>query len=335
MTEAVIVVTMVVFLITGVLSWAGTGAVRRWFLARQILDQPNSRSSHQIPVPRGGGVAVVLAVAAMMVPIMITLGGIGVKDFAIILGITLIVAGISFWDDLRGLPAWVRLLCHVAAVAAGIFTLPDTGIFQGWLPRLLDHAVAALLWVWFINLYNFMDGIDGLAALETIAISLGLAIVSILAGTGVDFWPVIIAGAACGFLIWNFPPAKIFLGDVGSVALGYMLGYLLLMLASHGAWAAALILPMYYLVDATITLLQRCVRGEKIWQAHREHAYQKAVIQGSSHGAVIGQITLCNIFLVILAGFTMITSPRVDMVLVGFAFGLSAILWRHLSRQRR
>lgn len=318
---------------TGILSWVGTAVVRKWLLARQILDQPNARSSHHIPVPRGGGVAVILAVAAML--LLTATQETMAKEFAIILGATLIVAGISFWDDLRGLPAWARLLCHIVAVVVGVLTLPDSGVFQGWLPGHLDRAIAALLWVWFINLYNFMDGIDGLAALETIAISLGLVIVSVLAGAGVDLWPMIIAGAAIGFLIWNFPPAKIFLGDVGSVALGYMLGYLLLMLASHGAWAAAIILPMYYLVDATITLLQRAIRGEKIWQAHRQHAYQKAVIQGSSHGAVIGQITLCNIFLVILAGLTMITSPRVDIVLVGFAFGLSAILWRHLSRQRR
>jgi len=329
----IIPVTLGMLMAAGILSWVGTAAVRRWLLARQILDQPNARSSHHTPVPRGGGVAVIAVIIVML--LLETTYRTLTKEFAVILSAVFIVAGISFWDDLRGLPAWARLLSHIAAVGAGIFTLPDQGIFQGLLPERLDHMAAAVLWVWFINLYNFMDGIDGLAALETIAISLGLVIVSILAGTGVDLWPVIIAGAAIGFLIWNFPPAKIFLGDVGSVALGYMLGYLLLMLASHGAWAAAIILPMYYLVDATITLLQRGIRGEKIWQAHREHAYQKAVIQGSSHGAVIGQITLCNIFLVTLAGLTMITSPRVDIVLVGFAFGLSAILWRHLSRQRR
>ena len=325
--------TFGMFIVAGILSWMGTAAVRRWLLAQQILDQPNARSSHRTPVPRGGGVAVITVIIALL--LLEATYGILTKEVAIILGATLIVAGISFWDDLRGLPAWARLISHIAAVGAGIFTLPDHGIFQGWLPERLDHMAAAVLWVWFINLYNFMDGIDGLAALETVAISLGLVVVSVLAGTGVDLWPMVIAGAAVGFLIWNFPPAKIFLGDVGSVALGYVLGYLLLMLASHGAWAAAIILPMYYLVDATITLFQRGIRGKKIWEAHREHAYQKAVIQGSSHGAVIGQITLCNIFLVTLAGLTMITSPRVDVVLVGFAFGLSAILWRHLSRQRR
>jgi len=329
-----ILAVMGIAFVTGVLSWAGTAAVRRGLLARQILDQPNARSSHHTPVPRGGGVAIVLTVTIMMVLLAIS-DGTMTKEFAVILGATLVVAGISFWDDLRGLPAWVRFLSHIGAVAAGIFILPDSGIFQGWLPGYLDRMVAAVLWVWFVNLYNFMDGIDGLAALETIAIGLGLAVVSGLAHTGIDGGPIIIASAAFGFLIWNFPPAKIFLGDVGSVALGYMLGYLLLLLASHGGWAAAIILPMYYLVDATITLLQRLFRGEKIWQAHREHAYQKAVIQGSSHGAVIGQITLCNIFLVVLAGLTMVMSSRVDIVLVGFAFGLSAILWRHLSRQRR
>lgn len=333
MTELAVVVTVVVFLITGALSWAGTGLMRRWLLARQILDQPNARSSHHIPVPRGGGMAVIFAITVML--LLLGPHDIIAGEFGLILGVSLVLAGISFWDDLRGLPVWVRLLSHAAAVVAGVLVLPQSGVFQGWLPLSLDRIVVGLLWVWFINLYNFMDGIDGLAALETLAISFGLVIVSVLASKSVDLRSVIIAGAAVGFLIWNFPPAKIFLGDVGSVALGYLLGYLLLMLASQGAWAAAVILPMYYVVDATITLLQRGLRGEKIWQAHREHAYQKAVIQGSSHGAVIGQITLCNIFLVVLAGLTVITSPRVDIVLVGFAFGLSVILWRHLSRQRK
>lgn len=334
MTDSAAVIMVAIFLMTGILSWVGTGVVRRWLSARQILDQPNARSSHHIPVPRGGGVAVVFAITVAMFLLMGP-RGILVKEFGIILGASLLLAGVSFWDDLRGLPAWVRLLGHIAAVVAGILVLPQSGVFQGWLPVPLDRIIVALLWVWFINLYNFMDGIDGLAAVETIAITSGLVIVSVLAGGGMDAQAVAIAGAAAGFLIWNFPPAKVFLGDVGSVALGYLLGYLLLVLASHGGWAAAVILPMYYIVDATITLLRRGFRGEKIWQAHREHAYQKAVIQGSSHGAVIGQITLCNVFLVALAGLTVVTSPRVDIVLVGFAFGLSVILWRHLSRQRR
>lgn len=332
MTELLIIVVEV-FLIAGALSWAGTGLVRRWLLARQILDQPNARSSHRVPVPRGGGVALILAITAVILLFMSPQNII--KGYGLILGASLLLAGISFWDDLRGLPAWVRLLSHAAAVAAGVLALPQSGVFQGWLPLSVDRIVVGLLWVWFINLYNFMDGIDGLAALETMAISFGLVIVSILVGKHVDLTSATVAGAAGGFLIWNFPPAKIFLGDVGSVALGYFLGYLLLVSASQGAWAAALILPMYYVVDATITLLRRCLRGEKIWQAHREHAYQKAVIQGSSHGAVIGQITLCNIFLMVLAGLTVVTSPRVDIVLVGFAFGLCIILWRHLSRQRK
>ena len=133
-------------------------------------------------------------------------------------------------------------------------------MFQGWLPAALDMAAAALLWVWFVNLYNFMDGIDGIAGSETAAIGIGLALFAI-AGIGNDpalaAPAAVIAAAAIGFLVWNWAPARIFLGDVGSVPLGYLLGFLLLAAASRGHWKLALILPLYFLADATITLLRR------------------------------------------------------------------------------
>ena len=163
-------------------------------------------------------------------------------------------------------------------------------MFQGWLPPALDMAAAALLWVWFVNLYNFMDGIDGLAGSETAAIGIGLALFAVV-GTGGD--PALaapaaaIAAAAIGFLVWNWAPARIFLGDVGSVPLGYLLGFLLLATAARGYWKFALILPLYFLADATITLLRRLARGERVWLPHREHFYQQAVQRGLGHAAVV------------------------------------------------
>ncbi len=163
--------------------------------------------------------------------------------------------------------------------------------------------MAGLLWVWFINLFNFMDGIDGLAGVEAACIGFGIALVPVAAALPDVFgtFGIAIAAASLGFLIWNWHPAKIFLGDIGSVPLGFLLGWLLLWLAANGQWAAAVILPLYYLADATITLLRRGVRGEKVWQAHRQHFYQHAVRHGLDHDQVVRHVLFVDLVLVALA----------------------------------
>ncbi|MEZ5648791.1 MAG: glycosyl transferase [Alphaproteobacteria bacterium] len=251
----------------------------------------------------------------------------------IILIASVVLAVLSFWDDRQGLPIWIRLLAQGIAVVGGVLVLPDVGVFQGWLPLPVDRLLAAILWLWFINLYNFMDGIDGIAAVETIFLGFGIAL---LAGSSlIGGYATAISGAAFGFLFWNRPPAKIFLGDVGSVPLGYILGYLLLLLATQGSWAAALILPMYYLVDATVTLMIRLIDGQKIWLAHREHAYQRAVQRGLSHGAVTTRIALCNSVLVVLAGLTMQFTTFTKMTLVAAALGWCLVFWWRLRGRSR
>ncbi|MBO0738870.1 MAG: glycosyl transferase, partial [Alphaproteobacteria bacterium] len=160
---------------------------------------------------------------------------------------------------------------------------------------------AGLLWVWWINLFNFMDGIDGLAASEAAAIGSGLLLFG-LCGAGAGSEPALLAaaviGAALGFLVWNWSPARIFLGDVGSVPLGYLLGFLLLDLAGRGFWKIALILPLYFIADATITLVRRLLRGERVWKAHREHYYQQAVRYGLGHAAVVRLVITADILLI-------------------------------------
>ena len=180
----------------------------------------------------------------------------------------------------------------------------DAGrVFQGLLPPLLDHLAAGLLWLWFVNLFNFMDGIDGIAGVEAGSLGIGLVLVgAVLVWPGVQVaLPALLAAATLGFLVWNWAPAKLFLGDVGSVPLGYLLGWLLLVAAMNGAWAPALILPLYYLADATITLIKRGARGARVWRAHREHFYQRAVQGGASHGRVAAQVLTCNAVLIVLA----------------------------------
>ena len=217
-----------------------------------------------------------------------------------------LLALVSFADDVRHLPPLARLGAQAAAVALGLSFLPGTGpVFQGLLPAWLDLVLAALLWVWFVNLYNFMDGIDGLAGVETACIGLGLALLALFhreaAGAGQLGLGLAAGVAALGFLKWNWHPARIFLGDVGSVPLGYLLGWLLLATASAGFWKAALLLPAYHLADATFTLARRAIRGARVWEAHREHLYQSLVQRGWTHDRVVRRILALNLLLIVAA----------------------------------
>jgi UDP-N-acetylmuramyl pentapeptide phosphotransferase/UDP-N-acetylglucosamine-1-phosphate transferase len=266
--------------------WA-SGRARRWLGARAILDRPVERSSHREPVPRGGGIAVVPVLLAAW----LALAGLGAAPpgTVTIAAAAAALALLSWLDDLRGLPVGLRLLGHVAAVGAGMLVLPEGAVFGGVLPPLLDHVAAALLWVWFVNLFNFMDGIDGITGVEAATLGLGVALVGAGAGSAGDGsagLALCVAAAAVAFLRWNWHRATLFLGDIGSVPLGYLLGWLLLSLAAHGQWAPALILPLYYLADASLTLLRRLWRRERFWQAHRQHFYQRALAPDGDHGAV-------------------------------------------------
>jgi len=293
-------------LIALLVSLAATAlSVRRlvgWLRKRQILDHPNERSSHSQPTPRGGG----LAVTPVILLGWLVLAGLGValSGQLIVMASALALLVLSWRDDRASLPARVRLLVHAAAVAAGLWALPDHQfVFQGLLPFWADRLAAAILWVWFLNLYNFMDGIDGITGIETLCLSAGLMLLSPATEQS-----AVLAGAAIGFLIWNWHPAKIFLGDSGSVPLGYLLAWLLLRLAAQGLWAAALILPAYYLADATITITKRALRGEKIWQAHRQHFYQRAVQGGASHARVALLILLSNVALIEAARWSQVSA---------------------------
>ena len=283
-------VAALAFVLPLIAAAVATGWVRRWLDARAILDHPNARSSHLRPVPRGAGLAVTPVLLAAWA-VLAVMGRLPPTAWWVVGGGALLLV-LSWRDDRRGLGVAPRLLGHVAAVVAGLAALPSAApVFQGVLPPWADRAAAALLWVWFVNLTNFMDGIDGITGTEASAVALGLALVATLGG-GSDPAALALAGAALGFLFWNWPPARIFLGDSGSVPLGYLLGWLLLSAAARGAWAPALILPAYYLADATLTLLRRAWRRERLWQAHRQHFYQIALRGGAGHGAVVRRIAL-------------------------------------------
>ena len=306
--------------------WAATWAALRLLVRFRVWDTPNERSSHSVPKPRGGGWALIPVLLAAWLAAFSWIGGIPDSFWAIVVGCLLLLL-ISGLDDVKGLSAVTRLLVQGVAVALGLFALAEAGpVFQGYFPPLLDGLAAALLWLWFINLFNFMDGIDGISGVEAASIGLGLGAAAMLAGlsTALLVLPWLLSAAVLGFLWWNWEPSKIFLGDVGSVPLGYLLGWLLLLAAAEGQWAAALILPLYYLADATITLAARAWRRETLWRAHREHAYQRAVRGGLGHAQVSRRVALCNVALVVLALFAV--QGHAWPALSGAAVAVAALL---------
>jgi UDP-N-acetylmuramyl pentapeptide phosphotransferase/UDP-N-acetylglucosamine-1-phosphate transferase len=323
------------FALTGLAAWGTTALALRFLGKRAILDRPNERSSHRQPTPRGGGIAVVpVVLAAWMI--------VGAVSHAALLHWLVVAAAaflaiVSWLDDVGGLPPAPRFVSHIAAVVIVLAALPaERLVFQGLLPLVLDRLAAGLLWVWFVNLYNFMDGIDGITGVETASLGLGIAAVAALgggllaAGTPMAALGLTLAAAALGFLGWNWHPARIFMGDVGSVPIGFLAGWLLLAAAASGAWAAALILPAYYLADATITLARRAARLEPVWRAHRQHFYQRAVA-GRSHGAVAAAIGGLNLMLIGLA----VTAGHAPLLAVAAAAAATAVFLLVLSRLGR
>ena len=320
---------------TAVCAWALTWVVLRALVHWRIYDEPTARSSHDRAKPRGGGLALIPLIAVVWIATAAWLGT-APEGFWLVLAGAGLLAAVSWLDDLRGLPVALRLAVQAAAVVLGLAGMDGAGlVFQGVLPPLLDRALTALAWLWFVNLFNFMDGIDGISGVEALCVGAGLALVGMLvaAPAAMIALPALLAAAALGFLTWNWAPSKLFLGDVGSIPLGYLLGWLLLLAATEGQWAAALILPLYYLADATITLAKRTLHGVPIWLAHREHYYQRAVVGGWTHADVSARVLVCNMVLVLCA-WTAASGHPWPALAAGAAVvaGLLALFSRHARR---
>jgi UDP-N-acetylmuramyl pentapeptide phosphotransferase/UDP-N-acetylglucosamine-1-phosphate transferase len=293
-------VDILLILLSFAAALALTVLVRKALLRRDFLDHPNERSSHKQPVPRGGGLALLI----VLIPGIILTGFVTSDLLAhagLIIGVVLL-ALISWFDDSKGVSARARLSLHLLAAGLGSLCFPmQATLFGGALPFALDRAVMILGWAWFINLYNFMDGIDGITGTETVSIATGVCLVISAVGMNDPFLStltLLLTGSCLGFLALNWHPAKIFLGDVGSVPLGYLTGFCLLALASQGHAIPALILPLYYLADSGITIVKRAIRGEKIWEAHRQHFYQRAAFGLERHDGVVLRIAAANIALI-------------------------------------
>lgn len=288
-------------LTTFALAWLVTWQLRRYALIRNVLDVPNSRSSHQVPTPRGGGMAIVLACSLALVGLAF-FGLLALPLFYALLGSGSLVALVGFVDDHRPLAARWRLLAHFLAAAWGLYWLggmpelqiPGVGTLSGGLWSLLGLVYL----VWLLNLYNFMDGIDGIAGMEAICVCLGGAVLYVLVGRDeMALLPVVLALASAGFLYWNFPSARIFMGDAGSGYLGLLLG----LFSLHAAWVAQelfwswLILLGVFIVDASVTLLRRLMQGARVYEAHRSHAYQHASRRVGRHLPVTLAVVVINL----------------------------------------
>jgi len=308
-----------------------TLAVRRYALSTQLLDLPNERSSHTVPTPRGGGVAIVVSFL-LLVAVLGAWGFIEPRLAIAILGAGLLVATLGFMDDRSSLPARWRFLGHAAAAAwvlCWMGRVPRMPVFGTMVDlSYAGPALCGLYLVWMVNLFNFMDGIDGIASVEAITTALGGALLWWLTGSGTGwFVAVLFAGCVGGFLVWNFPPAKIFMGDAGSGFLGLMVALLSLWCgqATPALFWAWFILIGCFMVDATTTLVRRVRRGERFHEAHRSHAYQYAARRAGRHLPVTLACGAVNaLWLLPLAAA--VALGRLDGVL-GVAIAYSPLVW--------
>ncbi|MEH3118644.1 MAG: glycosyl transferase [Methylorubrum populi] len=315
---------------------AGLIVLLKPLLRRYALARPNARSSHRVPTPQGGGIAIVAAALAagalLAVPAGIDRTGTELPVLA--LGI-LVLAVVGTVDDIRPLPASLRLLVQAGTVAA--LVLAAEGRLLPGTPLWLERGLAILAGLWFVNLVNFMDGLDWMTLAEFVPPA-ALLLVLGLAGLYAPA-PTLVAGALLGALLgfapFNRPVARLFMGDVGSLPVGLIVAWLLFRLAAEGGLAAALILPLYPLADATLTLLWRLRRGERVWQAHRSHYYQVATVNGFSVPEVVGSVFAVQGMLAVLAAATLLwPHPAVTLAGLVLAAGLVGWLLRRFAAPR-
>jgi Fuc2NAc and GlcNAc transferase len=297
----------------------------RWWEA------PSSRGSHEQPTLTRGGIAfVVFLLVTVPIPLK---GAFAVIDILVVTLAGLAIAIVGFLDDANPLPVLPRLLVQLLASSVAMFFLWDLFSGDHWWPQYLPPwfvaIVLVLLWVWFINFFNFMDGIDGIASAETLFIGLVCAWLCTAAGQVelASAWAWL-GGAALGFLLWNAPPAKIFMGDVGSGFLGFIVGGLLLLSVDAGVFSpwVALLLVISFIGDATVTLLRRMLRGERWYEGHRQHAYQHLAIRWASHGKVTLAYTAFNVLAVVPAVWLANRYPDWAMWIVGVVAAIVTVL---------
>jgi UDP-N-acetylmuramyl pentapeptide phosphotransferase/UDP-N-acetylglucosamine-1-phosphate transferase len=315
------------------LTWCLTWALRP-LLQRYALARPNARSSHRVPTPQGGGIAVIAATLLVAGTAAVAMQiAVPVVVFAATLGIALLGAA----DDLKSMPVLPRLLLQAAAVGAVVYTLPaEAKVFPAW-PLGIERGLLFLAGLWFVNLVNFMDGLDLMTVAEVVPVTAAMVLLGLLGELPPTTALVAAAlcGAMLGFAPFNRPVATVFLGDVGSLPIGLLLGWCLMQLASHQNLVAALLLPLYYLADATLTLTRRIAKREPFWAAHRTHYYQRATDNGFVVSRVVGEVFMLNVMLAVLAiASAFAGSVTVDILMLLLGAGAVALLLFRFSRNR-
>jgi UDP-N-acetylmuramyl pentapeptide phosphotransferase/UDP-N-acetylglucosamine-1-phosphate transferase len=302
MTNSELFLSLVAAVSAALISACITWAIRPMLL-RVALAKPNARSSHRVPTPQGGGIAVIAATLLVAGAVIAFAGATDMKVPFAVFGATLFIAVVGFADDVNSIPVLPRLLLQGFAVAAVVFTAPDDLRIVSACPLWIERGLLLLAGLWFVNLVNFMDGLDLMTAAEAVPVTAAVALLGLLGAVSPSTTIVAAAlcGAVLGFSPFNRPVAKIFLGDVGSLPIGLLLGWCLLQLTYDKQFAAALLLPLYYLADATVTLFRRMIRREPFWLAHRSHFYQRATDKGFTVWRVVVEVFALNVGLAVLA----------------------------------
>lgn len=317
---------------------AGLIVLLRPILVRYALARPNARSSHREPTPQGGGIAVIAAIILVIAGLMLA-APTALREplqLAILFCATCGLAVLGAIDDVRPLSATLRLVLQFAAVAVVVVALPVDLRAVPQLPWWLERGAFVIGGVWFVNLVNFMDGIDWITVAEVAPITAALTVFGSTGALPSDAIVVAIAlfGGVIGFAPFNRPVARLFLGDVGSLPIGLLLTWLLIMLAGHGHLSAAVLLPLYYLIDSTVTLLRRFARGEPLMKAHRGHFYQRALDNGFTVPEVVARVFLVNLILIGLAAVTLDQESKA-LHLVALATGCAVVVMLLINFSRK
>jgi Fuc2NAc and GlcNAc transferase len=316
-------------LVSAIMTWS----VRHYALSSGLLDKPNSRSSHAQPTPRGGGLAIV-ATTLVGTWLITARGGLEISAAAAICLGGLGVALVGYLDDRRGLSPLFRMMVHILATVSALWMLDwshDLGAMFPLLHGSIAVAIIALAVVWSINLYNFMDGIDGLAASQATFVAAASALFALISSDHtIAALLLLSAGASLGFLFWNRPPAKIFMGDVGSGFLGFWLAALALLLDlenSVNIWTSVA-LSSVFVSDATTTLLRRAFRGQRWYEAHRSHAYQHLARRWKSLGKLTSLLWVLNCLIVFPLAAVSLAAPKVaPAIAVGTVTAFAVLAW--------
>ncbi len=323
--------TLIIFLAGAAVSYGLLLALRP-MLERHALAHPTTRSSHSTPTPQGGGFAVIAATLIVVAGAAILSGEMANYSLWLVLAAAVLIAAVGAIDDVHSIAVLPRLFLQAASVAIVLVALPEALRIVPSFPLWLERVLVGFALLWFVNLVNFMDGIDWMTVAEVVPVAGGLVLFGAMGALPRDATVVALAlgGAIVGFAPFNKPVARLFLGDVGSLPIGLLLGWLLIVLACGGHLAAALLLPLYYLADATITLLRRLANSEPILQAHRTHFYQSATDNGFSVSQIIGRVFLLNLALIALAATTLLTASLLvhAAALVAGCVLVAALLYR-------